>query len=185
MFPLETRSSNRNEDKGRSRWPYTEHTTVFSTAERERTVGRVKHHGIIGEEPGAKSASPSTAHPAVTQTSSGIGVEYLVDAHGCDPAGLRDLKLLREVLASVVHRLELNVLGEGLWHVFGGQAGITGMLLLSESHLTVHTYPEFGLATFNLYCCRHRAAFPWEQELMGQLRAREVVVRELPRGHAV
>jgi S-adenosylmethionine decarboxylase len=54
--------------------------------------------------------------------------------------------------------------------------------MLSESHLACHTYPEFGLATFNLYCCRERAAWDWQGMLSKMLDAKIVQVRQLSRG---
>ena len=52
----------------------------------------------------------------------------------------------------------------------------------SESHLACHTYPEFGVATFNLYCCRARPEWPWRGRLREALGATQVTVRALPRG---
>ena len=55
------------------------------------------------------------------------------------------------------------------------------MLLLAESHLTVHTFPESRSAALNLYCCRARPAWPFEERLREHLRAERVQVRELSR----
>ena len=59
--------------------------------------------------------------------------------------------------------------------------GVTGLALLTESHLACHTYPEFRLAAFNLYCCRERAEWDWAARLSELLGAREVRVRRLTR----
>ncbi len=56
------------------------------------------------------------------------------------------------------------------------------MYMLSESHLACHTYPEHRLATFNLYCCSDRPAWPWQPQLASRLGASEVVVRKVVRG---
>ena len=56
------------------------------------------------------------------------------------------------------------------------------MLLLSESHLACHTWPERGLATFNLFCCRQRREWPWDQLLREMLQAQSVAIRVLERG---
>jgi S-adenosylmethionine decarboxylase len=111
-----------------------------------------------------------------------VGTEWLVDAHGCRADALRDLASVRAVLEKVLVRLELRVVGEGAWHKFGGEGGVTGVYLLTESHLSVHTYPEHGAATFNLYCCRPRPEFPWESELAQALGAESVTVRIVERG---
>jgi S-adenosylmethionine decarboxylase len=109
--------------------------------------------------------------------------EALVDAFGCDAGTLRSLPALEGLFARVVRELDLHpVAGGALWHVFSGEAGITGLLLLAESHLACHTYPERGFATFNLYCCRPRAVWPWEVRLAEALGATRVVVRSFSRG---
>jgi S-adenosylmethionine decarboxylase len=111
-----------------------------------------------------------------------VGTEWLVDAHGCRADALRDLGLVRALLEKVLRRLELRVVGEGKWHEFGGEGGVTGIYLLTESHLSVHTYPEHAVATLNLYCCRPRPDFPWNEELAEALGATHVTVRVIERG---
>ena len=110
-----------------------------------------------------------------------LGTEWLIDASGCDEAALADLDRLRAVFNRVIHDLDLNVLGEIQWHQFDQPGGVSGLALLSESHLTCHTYPEFRAATFNLYCCRERASWTWETTLKEMLDATEVKVRVFER----
>jgi S-adenosylmethionine decarboxylase len=116
------------------------------------------------------------------------GTEWLVDAAGCDPQQLSDLHHLERVCAELVDALRLRVIGEPLWHQFpapNGSAepgGVTGLYLLAESHLTCHTFPEHRRATFNLYCCRQRPTWDWEEFLLQRLGAAEVIVRSVPRG---
>ena len=110
-----------------------------------------------------------------------IGTEWLIDASGCDAAALANLDRLRAVFDRVIHDLDLHVLGEIAWHQFDHPHGVSGLALLSESHLTCHTYPEFRFATFNLYCCRNSAAWTWETRLKEMLGATEVNVRVVER----
>lgn len=110
-----------------------------------------------------------------------VGTEWLVEASGCDAETLGDVECLRMVFARAVAELGLRVVGQPLWHKFPGPGGVTGLALLSESHLACHTYPEFGAATFNLYCCRERAAWDWDARLRELLGAGEVRVRSFAR----
>lgn len=116
--------------------------------------------------------------PPVFQT----GSEYAVDAYGCNPLALRSLSTVRELCEQVIAELNLNVVGEPLWHQFPGPGGVTGLYLLSESHLACHTYPENGFASFNLYCCRRQTDWPWQEVLELALGATSVTVRRLDRG---
>jgi S-adenosylmethionine decarboxylase len=106
-----------------------------------------------------------------------VGTEWLIEASGCDAGRLRDVGRLRAVFARAVFELSLRVVGEQSWHKFPGEGGVTGLAMLTESHLACHTYPEFGVATFNLYCCRERPAWAWDERLREMLGARGVSVR--------
>ncbi len=111
-----------------------------------------------------------------------VGMEWLIEATGCDAAALGDAARLREVFARAVVELNLQVVGEEMWHKFPAPGGVTGLAMLTESHLACHTYPEYGLATFNLYCCHERPAWPWDERLREMLGAAEVSVRMVERG---
>lgn len=111
-----------------------------------------------------------------------LGIEWLVDAEGCSADLLRDVEAVRGVCEEVVADLGLRVVGEPLWHQFPQPGGVTGLYLLAESHLACHTFPETGLATFNLYCCRPRPPYEWQARLQELLRATGVIVRTAVRG---
>lgn len=127
----------------------------------------------------------STATSNVTPTDVLVGVEWVVDARGCKPELLRDLNRLRLVCDSVVDDLGLNVVGDPQCHQFPEPSGVTALYLLSESHLACHTYPEYALATFNLYCCRDREPWNWESNLREHLGATDIHVRRIDRGQRI
>ncbi len=107
-----------------------------------------------------------------------VGTEWIVDAAGCRAELLRDAGALDAVFRRIVAELELKPVGETHWHTFPAPGcGVTGLLMLTESHLTCHTYPEHEIATFNLYCCRARPAWAWTERLTEMLGARVVTVR--------
>lgn len=111
-----------------------------------------------------------------------VGVEWLVDAMGCRGELLADKGVLFRLCREIIEELGLHVVGEGVWHQFPSPGGITALFLLTESHLSLHTYPEFGMVTFNLYCCRERQPWPWEDRLSRSLSAKQVIVRKITRG---
>jgi S-adenosylmethionine decarboxylase len=123
----------------------------------------------------------ATVGDASTAAGVGLGREDFIDARGCDPAALASRDVLARLFDEVVADLHLHVLDER-WHTFPGAGGVTGLLLLSESHLTVHTFPERGVATFNLYCCRPKPDWPWAARLRERLGATHVQVRSQRRG---
>ena len=110
-----------------------------------------------------------------------VGTEWLIEATGCEPERLRDESLLRDLFDRVIADLGLKSIA-AVWHSFPGEAGVTGLIALTESHLACHTYPEHGTATFNLYCCRTRPEWDWEANLIEALRATTVSVTKIERG---
>ena len=111
-----------------------------------------------------------------------VGTEWLIDALGCRSDRLTDVDGLRGVCDQIVAALDLHVVGQAQWRQFPPPGGVTALYLLTESHLALHTYPEKGVATLNLYCCRSRPAWDWEQRLRELLGARQVSVRTAVRG---
>lgn len=111
-----------------------------------------------------------------------VGVEWVVEAFDCDPDALRDLAAIQLLCERMLLEQNLHAVGAGHWHRFPSPGGVTGLYLLTESHLACHTYPEHALATFNLYCCRPRLRWDWEGRLRDALGAERVLVRSLERG---
>ena len=104
-----------------------------------------------------------------------------MDASGCPPEFLRDVPRLAGLFESLIVTLKLQVVGTPQWHVFPGPGGVTGLALLSESHLGIHTFPEHGFAALSVYSCTPRAAPDFEALLTKALSPTRVVVRCVPR----
>lgn len=109
------------------------------------------------------------------------GSEWIVEAYGCDPVRLADPASLHALFDAIIADLALHPVAPALWHQFPAPGGITGMVMLAESHLTVHTFPEHGSACLNLFCCTPRAAWPWRERLPALLGAEQVDARQLAR----
>ena len=112
-----------------------------------------------------------------------VGTEWLVEATGCSGDLLRDETALRSIFRQIITDLGLKTIS-AIWHTFDGEGGVTGLVALTESHLTCHTYPEHLTATFNLYCCRTRPEWDWEENLKTTLGAESVTVTKIERGEA-
>lgn len=121
------------------------------------------------------NAAPDAAPAAVH------GREWLVEATGCAADALRDLHVLSALFDEIVRDLALHPVAPATWHRFPAPGGVTGVCVLAESHLTVHTFPEHGSLCLNLFCCRPRADWPFAERLAARLGATAVHVRRLER----
>jgi S-adenosylmethionine decarboxylase len=117
----------------------------------------------------------------VNPSPSGGGIEWIVDARGCDAERLADRVTLEALVAEIVRDLKLRVVGTPLWHVFPGAGGVTGICLLAESHLALHSFPEHRSLCLNLFCCVPRPDWDFAGKLGAHLGATEVEVRKVER----
>lgn len=79
------------------------------------------------------------------------GRHVTMDLRDVDFEKLNDLKFLKETMLEAANRCGATVVGESFIQ-FSPQ-GVTGVLVLSESHLSIHTYPEEGFAAIDCYTC--------------------------------
>ena len=87
------------------------------------------------------------------------GSHLTADLRGCDADQplMQSPESLRALCVDAVAAAELGAVGE-LFHRFTPapgqtQSGITGIVLLAESHLAVHTWPELGAVSIDVYVC--------------------------------
>jgi len=81
------------------------------------------------------------------------GLHILATLHRCHGGGreLTDLAALRTLCVASIERAGLTAVGE-VFHQFPG-GGVTGCVVLAESHLAIHTWPELTAVTLDLYVC--------------------------------
>ena len=87
-----------------------------------------------------------------TQQFSHVGTHALVDFWGVAPDKLTNVFWVESTLRDAAREANATVLSCTL-HQFGGHQGLTGVLLLAESHISIHTWPEDGFAALDVYLC--------------------------------
>jgi S-adenosylmethionine decarboxylase len=80
------------------------------------------------------------------------GQHVLADLHGIDAALLTDVAAIDTLLRVAAGAAGARIL-HSHFHSFGPAMGVTGVLLLAESHISIHTWPEFGFAAADIFMC--------------------------------
>jgi S-adenosylmethionine decarboxylase proenzyme len=110
-----------------------------------------------------------------------LGRHLLCEYHGCDRALLNDAEAIRTALVAAVTKSGATPLHEVV-HAFSPH-GVTGVIVIAESHFAIHTWPEYGFAAVDLFTCGDQVdpylAF---EHLRGALRAETHSVVEIRRG---
>ncbi len=80
-----------------------------------------------------------------------LGKHLLLELKGCDKEVLDDLSFLRDALLAAASECGATILGES-FHRFSPQ-GVSGVVIIAESHLFIHTWPEYGYAAADIFTC--------------------------------
>lgn len=120
------------------------------------------------------------------------GLHIIADFYNCPPTALlTSAKRLRVACVDACEAAGLTVLGDNFYQFDGfnasQQGGVTGAVVLAESHLAIHTWPERAGATLDVYVCNVSADNSWRaealyQQLVQNLRPEDVMVERVWRG---
>src|SRR6201988_5441751 len=80
-----------------------------------------------------------------------LGRHLLAEYHGCDPEILNDLGKIKERMLEAASRCGATVL-ENSFHYFSPH-GVSGVVVIAESHLAIHTWPEYQYAAVDIFSC--------------------------------
>lgn len=80
-----------------------------------------------------------------------LGHQLLLDLAGIEPSRLDDLERLRDALVEAAEAAGATVV-EHRFHRFAPH-GVSGVVILAESHLAIHTWPELGTAAVDVFTC--------------------------------
>ncbi len=80
-----------------------------------------------------------------------IGHHYIVEASGCDPKIISSVEKVQQILVKAA-----EISGAQVWSVSINRFppnGVSGVIVISESHISTHTWPEFGYGALDFYTC--------------------------------
>jgi len=111
-----------------------------------------------------------------------IGRHCLLDIYIQDREWLKNQQIVEHLLHLAAQAAQAHILTSH-FHTFGGDGGITGVLLLAESHISIHTWPEHNYAAVDIFICGKlsiNAAISVFQQKLANAR---IEVRLLERGY--
>ncbi len=105
----------------------------------------------------------------------------MAEFYACDRETLNNVDYIRSAMLEAAHRTGATIVTESFHHF--SPHGVSGAVIIAESHLAIHTWPEFGYAAVDLFTCgdtvSSRAGFDHLRQALG---AGHVSTMELHRG---
>lgn len=110
-----------------------------------------------------------------------LGKHVLAEFYKCDSAVLNDVALVEKIMVDAAKKARATVISSSFHHF--SPFGVSGVVVIAESHLAIHTWPEYGYASIDIYTCGD-VLDPWVsfKYLVKKLKSRETSVMEMKRG---
>lgn len=110
-----------------------------------------------------------------------LGRHVLAEVYGCKFEILNNLQKVQEIMVNAALEAGAEI-REVAFHKFSPQ-GVSGVVVISESHLAIHTWPELGYAAVDVFTCGDKVN-PWDacNYLAEKFQAHEVNASEIKRG---
>lgn len=110
-----------------------------------------------------------------------LGRHILCEAFGCDPELINHRQTVEKIMVQAALEAGAEV-REVAFHQFSPQ-GVSGVVVISESHLAIHTWPEIGYAAIDVFTCGD-SVDPWDacNYLIKHFKAENATTTEVKRG---
>lgn len=80
-----------------------------------------------------------------------LGTQYIIELYGCTSSALDDLEVIEPLLKEAAILAKATIV-QTCFHKFAPQ-GISGTIVIAESHMNLHTWPEYGYVAIDLFTC--------------------------------
>lgn len=110
-----------------------------------------------------------------------LGRHLLVELYDCDPNIINDVKALENIMTEAARIVKATIV-DVAFHTFNPH-GISGIIVIAESHLAIHTWPEYNYASVDIYTCGDTLD-PWKacRYIFKKLGSKNMNAMELKRG---
>ena len=110
-----------------------------------------------------------------------IGYQVLIDIYECDYNLMEDMEYIKAMMIDVARILKTNI-RQIAFEKFQPY-GISGVLIISESHITIHTWPEYNYVGIDIFTCSKKIDYHKTIEyLLKKLKTKKYEIKEFKRG---
>jgi len=110
-----------------------------------------------------------------------LGRHLLLELYGCSSKLINNVHKIETIMVEAAKACEAEVI-DVVFHRFNPY-GVSGVVVIAESHFSIHTWPEYGFVSIDLFTCGEEID-PWKahQYLVRKLKPKNSTVLELKRG---
>ncbi len=128
-----------------------------------------------------KRTVPASDLSEIGLNSDALGIHLLIEMRGCLSSRLDDIEWVRQAMIEAAKRAKATIV-ETVFHKFN-PIGISGVVVISESHLAIHIWPEHRYAAIDIFSCGTTLkGAEAAQFLIKQFRSARPLVVEMQRG---
>lgn len=110
-----------------------------------------------------------------------LGYHYLIELYQCDVEVLKNLKKIEIILNDAINIAGATKVNE-IFHQFSPQ-GVSGVIVIKESHFSIHTWPEYGYAAVDFFTCNPKLKIQDAyQQIVREFNAKQASIVEIKRG---
>ncbi|MFC1485288.1 adenosylmethionine decarboxylase [bacterium] len=110
-----------------------------------------------------------------------LGTHVIAEFYECDKKIIEDVKLVEQLMVNAAKVTNATIV-DVIFHSFNPY-GVSGMIVIAESHLAIHTWPEYNFASVDIYTCGNEVK-PWKayEYLETAFKSKNISVMEMKRG---
>lgn len=112
-----------------------------------------------------------------------LGNHLIIDLYQCNFEILNDINLIKNVLHSTINQIGAKLINEGYKEF--SPIGISAFAIISESHISIHTWPEYAFAAVDIFSCNKELTNEVYEYIKQKLGAKQTTMQMLPRGELV
>ncbi|GIO26315.1 adenosylmethionine decarboxylase [Ornithinibacillus bavariensis] len=131
-----------------------QHSITVGVGHQYTTIAQLQSSGC----PSCKNNKFSQIKRTVdkTQSQHTLGHQILLELHDCDVELLNDVQQIKSIMCQAALKAKATIVTEHFHHF--SPYGVSGVVIIQESHLTIHTWPEYGYTAIDVFTCNSKLA---------------------------